>query len=44
MPSFPPTRAWLLPASVLLGAFLMFFMEPMLSKALLPLFGGSYMV
>jgi hypothetical protein len=35
---------WAFYAAVFLGAFLLFLVQPMLSKALLPGFGGSYLV
>jgi len=35
---------WVFYAAVFLGAFLLFLVQPMLSKALLPGFGGSYLV
>lgn len=44
MLTLPSLRAWPFYGTVLLSAFLLFFMEPMLAKGLLPLFGGSYMV
>jgi hypothetical protein len=38
------TRQWLFALATFLSAFLLFMVQPMVSKALLPSFGGSYLV